>query len=129
MLQQFRNLYDVADVVTGHYLLKHDLPVLNGAMLEYGLSPLSPKWVSDTKIHLPSTKHISMSQESLSYMLRIEHEKQHMSNPEWRAANRLTPEGLALTEQRVTKDVIQHKALRRELLRLGALKPPMLWEG
>ena len=40
MLAGFAELYNQADIVTGHYIRKHDLPVLNGAMLEHGLPPL-----------------------------------------------------------------------------------------
>ena len=50
-----------------------------------------------------------------------------MSQVEWRAANRLTPEGLKLTEKRVIGDVVQHKALRAHLLKIGALQRETMW--
>jgi len=128
MLKGFRVLYDQSDIVTGHYLLKHDLPVINGAMLEYGLPPLAPKLVSDTKVHLVKRKYLSASQESLAGMFGLPEAKHHMSNPEWREANRLTPEGIEKTRKRVIDDVIQHKALRARLVELGALKPPRVWQ-
>ena len=34
MIRRFRQLYDQADVVTGHYIRRFDLPILNGCMLE-----------------------------------------------------------------------------------------------
>lgn len=46
MLAEFREWYDAADVVTGHYIREHDLPVINGAMLEYELPPLDAKLTS-----------------------------------------------------------------------------------
>lgn len=127
MLRDFLDRYNGADMVTGHYILGHDLPVLNGALLEYGLPLLGPKYVSDTKVHLKKRKYLSASQESLAGMLGLGQEKDHLSNPMWREANRLTPAGLEFTRSRVVHDVIQHKALRQRLLAAGALKPPTLW--
>lgn len=36
MLTAFRRMYDRADMVTGHYIRRHDLPIINGALLEHG---------------------------------------------------------------------------------------------
>ena len=41
MLSWFLSFYDAADLVTGHYILGHDLPVINGALLEQSMKPLS----------------------------------------------------------------------------------------
>ena len=120
MLQNFCAFYARAEMVTGHYILRHDLPLLNGAMLEHGLAPLAPVYVSDTKIHLVKRKYLSASQEALSGMLGLAEQKHHLSNHDWREANRLTPEGIVATRTRVIDDVRQHKALRRELLLRGA---------
>src|SRR5690349_17074327 len=32
MLEGFLFMYNLADMVTGHYIRRHDLPILNGAM-------------------------------------------------------------------------------------------------
>ncbi len=127
MLKAFRHAYEEADIVTGHYIRKHDLPILNGAMLEYGLAPLSPKLTSDTHGDLLRRKGISASQESLAGMYGLNEHKHHMSQKEWRAANRLTPEGIEQTRRRVVDDVRQHKALRASLVAAKALKPPRVW--
>lgn len=127
MLQGFVDLYDQADIVTGHYIRGHDLPVLNGALLEVGLPPLKQKLVSDTKKDLIQSRYLSMSQESLSGMYDLPFPKEHMSQPQWREANRLTPKGLKETRRRVAGDVRQHKALRRKLIEAGALGPPRMW--
>lgn len=127
MLDNFRELYLEADVVTGHYIRKHDLPILNGALLEHGLEPLTEKLSSDTKLDMIRRKELSVSQESLAGMYGLPHPKHHMSQPEWREANRLTPEGLRKTRKRVTSDVIQHKALRERLIQDKALHPPKVW--
>ena len=41
-LARFALLLGEADLVTGHYIRRHDLPMVNGALLEYGLFPLPP---------------------------------------------------------------------------------------
>ena len=127
MLEPFIAAYNKADGVTGHYIIKHDLPILNGALMELGLPLLGPKLVHDTKIHLTKRKDLSASQESLGEMYGVHHPKEHMSQPKWREANRLTPEGIKETRRRVTGDVRQHKALRAKLLEVGALKSPSVW--
>lgn len=127
MLNEFKRLYDEADMVTGHYIRKHDLPILNGAYLELGLDTLGPKLTSDTKLDLIHRKDISASQEALAGMYGIPEPKIHMTQPGWRAANRLTPEGIILAKKRVVGDVIQHKALRQKLIEAKALKAPRAW--
>jgi hypothetical protein len=128
MLDAFRELYDAADIVTGHYIRRHDLPILNGAMLEMERPPLGPTLASDTKTDLKIAKGVSKSQESLAAMYGLPAPKIHMTNPMWREANRLTPEGLALTRERVEGDIVQHKQLRARLLAAGVLRAPTLWK-
>jgi hypothetical protein len=129
ILKQFVNAYRQADVVTGHYILGHDLPMVNGALMECLMAPLPDVMVQDTKIHLIRSKGLSLSQESLGAMFRLEHAKVQMNQSKWRAANRLTPEGLAEVRNRVTGDVRQHQALRRELLARDYLGPAKVWRS
>jgi hypothetical protein len=129
ILRAFCAVYDQADMVTGHYIIGHDLPMLNGALMECQLPALGDKLVSDTKIHLIRSKGISCSQESLGAMFRLDHAKVQMNQSKWRAANRLTPEGLALVRERVTGDVKQHMAMRKELDALGYLGPAKVWKS
>jgi hypothetical protein len=127
MLTGFLKFYDQADVVTGHYIRKHDLPILNGALMEAGLPLLSPKLASDTKLDMVKRKDISASQESLAGMLGVSEPKVGMNQTKWREANRLTPAGLVLTRKRVRGDIRQHRALRARMVEAGMLKPPRLW--
>lgn len=127
MLQMFRTMYDGADMVTGHWITGFDLPMLNGAMLEHGLASLGPKLVHDTKQHLVKRSGISASQESLGAMLGLSHPKVGMNQTKWRDANRLKPEGLRFTRERVAGDVLQHIELRQRLIELGYLGPPRVW--
>jgi len=121
--------YDKADMVTGHYIKGHDLPMVNGALMEFGMAPLNEKMVQDTKCDLLSAKGLSKSQESLGAMLNLESPKMTMNQAKWRSANRLTPEGLAHVRERVSGDVRQHIELRAKLLELGYLRPPRMWKS
>lgn len=127
MFEAFLIAYNKADMVTGHYITRHDLPIINGALIEVNLPTLAKKLVSDTKTDLVRKGDLPASQEALATMYGLPDAKKHMSQTEWRAANRLTPEGIKLTRKRVTDDVIQHKALRARLIDAGALGPPKVW--
>jgi len=127
MLLGFVAAYVQADMVTGHNIVKHDLRLLNGALLEEGLSPLPPKLTCDTYTDLKRKGGVSGSQENLAKMLGVRVSKVGMGQADWREANRLTPEGIDKTRRRVVGDVKQHIALRRELLKRDWLKPPRVW--
>lgn len=127
MLGGFVELYDRADMVTGHYIRNHDLPIVNGALFEARMPLLGEKLTSDTKNDLVRWKELSKSQESLSDMLELQEAKYHMSQKKWREGNRLTAAGLRQTRKRVVDDVLQHKQLRDGLIEAGALKPPRMW--
>lgn len=129
MLEEFLKLYNEADIVTGHYIRRHDLPIISGAFMEHGLGTLGPKLVSDTKTDLKKRSGISASQESLSDMLGVTTPKYHMTQSRWRSANRLTPEGLEQTKRRVVGDIRQHKQLRKRLMEDDLLRPPSLWKS
>jgi hypothetical protein len=129
IMTAFVAAYNRADLVTGHFILGHDLPMINGALIELGMPTLSDKWVQDTKVHLVRAKGISRSQESLGAMFRLDAPKVHMNQAKWRAANRLTPEGLALVRERVVGDVRQHIQLRQALLDGGYLAAPKRWRS
>ena len=103
--------------------------MINGALMEFGMPALQDKPVSDTKIDLIRSKGISLSQESLGAMFHLDHDKVQMNQFRWRAANRLTPDGLAYVRERVAGDVRQHIALRAKLLAGGYLGPARVWKS
>jgi hypothetical protein len=129
MFEDFADAYNLADMVTGHYIRGYDLPVLNGQMLDLGLPPLHDKLSHDTKLDLVKRKYISASQENLAAHLGVRAPKVQMNQVKWREANRLTPDGLTLTHKRVTGDVRQHVALRNKLIQLGWLSGPRMWKS
>ena len=127
MLEGFRELYDQADMVVGHYIRGYDLPTLNAMMMEWELPKLGGKLTHDTCKDLLKKSGLSGSQENIAEMLGISHPKVQMSQTKWRAANRLLPETLELTRKRVVGDVLQNIEMRERLMELGYLCPPRIW--
>lgn len=123
----FLKLYAKADMVTGHYIRGFDLPVVNGALLEFGYTPLEPKLAHDTKLDLMKFSGLSKSQENIGAVLGLVHPKVGMDQAKWREANRLTTKGKRLTRERVTGDVSQHIEMRAALLARGLLGSPKVW--
>jgi hypothetical protein len=128
MLRNFRHLWDMAGIVTGHYIRKFDLPIINGALLEHGLPLLSPKLTQDTHGDFVRIAGMSKSQENLSLMLRTGSKKVHMADNDWREIARKVPEAMVRGAERCKGDVIQHKQDRLALLAAGALKAPKVWK-
>ena len=127
MLERFSEAYAAANMVTGHYIRKHDLPIINGALMEYGMPGLTPKLTHDTKLDMVKKADIPATQEFLCEMLDISLPKVHMTQANWREANRLTTIGLEKTFARVTGDVAQHMLLRPAMIAAGWLKAPRVW--
>ena len=127
MLTRFCEAYAQADVVTGHYIRMHDLPIINMQLIEMGLPILGPKETIDTKLDLVKFKDIPKTQEHLSDMLGVDAPKIQMSQMKWRRANRITVEGIPLAEERARGDVHQHMRLRRTLEERGLLRGSKVW--
>jgi hypothetical protein len=127
MLKNFVARYNKADMVTGHYIRKHDLPIINGALMEYGLPKLERKLTCDTRLDMYKKGAIPATQEFLSELLKLKHPKVHMTQNDWREANRLTPEGIEITRKRVSGDVLQHMDLRIAMVNSQLLGPPKFW--
>lgn len=133
VLARFVTRYNEADIVTGHYIRNHDLPHINGALIELGLPILRSKLTSDTKNDyvskgdIPATQEHLLEQFDVTCPIGLQIEKFHMSQAKWREANRLTPEGLALTKRRVSSDVHGHSHLREVMLERGLLSAPKVW--
>jgi len=133
ILLAFLERYNEADLVTGHYIRMHDLPIINGALYELGLPLLGPKMTCDTKMDMFKKADVPATQEFLLETLRVADDdgkplqKFHMSQSDWREANRLTPEGIEKTKARVSSDVRDHIYLRAAMLERGMLRAPRMW--
>lgn len=129
ILTRFVTRYNEADIVVGHYIRRHDLPMINGALMEYGMPQLTPKLTIDTKLDMRSKGDIPATQEYLLDLFELPVRKEHMGQNDWRKGNRLSPEGLKATETRVTSDVLGNILLTNEMLERNLLKAPRLWRG
>ncbi|MBA3583043.1 MAG: hypothetical protein H0W36_00685 [Gemmatimonadetes bacterium] len=133
MLGRFIQRYNEADMVTGHYIRRHDLPITNAMLYELGLPLMQSKLTCDTKLDmfkkadLPATQEFLLDTLKPTCELGIPLEKFHMSQTSWREANRLTPAGIELTKRRVLSDVHAHSHLREAMLDRGYLRAPSMW--
>lgn len=127
MLAEFLDAYNRADCVTGHYLRKHDLPLLTDHCMRLGFPLPKRVLVSDTMLDLPQVKGLGKSQENLAVTFGVDAAKHHMTGAQWRVANALDPAGRAASRKRVVDDVIQNKQLRSMLLERGLLRAPTTW--
>jgi len=134
MIDEFLQDYAEADMVTGHNLLRFDLPVLNADMIRLGLGVLPEKLVQDT-MKLKKTKGLKKGQGNLAIMLGVRAKKRDMDWADWDAAYEWDAviEGDVFVDwskvvERCVTDVKQHKQLRKRLLEEGLLKPPILWK-
>lgn len=118
-----------ADLVVGHYIRKHDLPLLNDHAIRFGLTPLGGVLVQDTMKDVKAVKALGLGQENLSQTFGLDDEKHSMSGAKWRSANGLAKGGIEQAAIRVETDVIQCAALRVELLRRRALHTPSTWSS
>lgn len=127
ILIDFVKLYDEADMVTGHNIRAHDLPIINGALMELNLPKLKAKLTCDTLKDMHKKGDMPASQEYLLDLFGLP-EKVHMTQHMWREANRLTQSGRQKTMQRVSSDVYGHMRMREIMLSRGLLKSPRIWK-
>jgi hypothetical protein len=127
MLLTFREAWNEADMVTGHFIRGFDLTLYDGAAIRLDLPLLSEKLTSDTKLDFAKAHGISKSQENLGATFELEHPKIPMNTAKWFESNKLTTKGIEWTIERVMGDVVQHIDLRNEMLDRGLLAAPKLW--
>lgn len=125
----FREELMQADIVYGHNIRRHDLPIFQSWLLRLQLPLLPPVLTSDTLSDYPKRNGLSASLENLAAMYGLGGEKFGMSQPMWEEANRLTADGLALARKRVESDVLLQERLRAKEIELGLLGPPKIWKG
>jgi hypothetical protein len=129
LLQEFLPAYNDADVVTGHWILGFDLPLLNHELQDNAMPLLQPKLVVDTKASLAKGIGGSKSQENLGAQYGLAHPKIPMNTPGWESWNMwLSEKGRDAVLERVIGDVDQHVELYRRLQGLGYLAPAKVWK-
>ena len=124
MLRPLLEAIEEADILTGHNLLRYDLPILNAECMRLRLPPLKPQVVQDT-MRIQRTKGFKKGQDNISVLLKIPEKKLALSWQEWQDAYDEPDWGTV--KERVVSDIIQHKLVREEMISLGWLKHPVLW--
>lgn len=124
MVEPFLAAYSEATMVTGHNLLRFDLPVLQADLLREGYPPLRAQLVQDT-MRIVKTKGFKKGQDNLSTLVRSPEQKMPLNWQEWDDAYQ--EPGWPTVIERVVSDVRGHKLLRAEMLRRGWLKPAVAW--
>lgn len=124
LLEDFLVDYHRADMVTGHNLLRFDLPVLNADIMRLGATPLGPKLVQDT-MRIWRSKGFKKGQDNLAGLVQTYERKLALDWQQWEDAYR-TP-GWPVVMDRARSDVIMHKELRAAMLDRGWLKAPRMW--
>ncbi len=127
MLERFLKAYDEADILTGHFLVGHDLRLLTDHCIRFGWPLPAPKVVQDTKTLMPVVRGLGLSQENLSTLFELDEKKHRMNGRRWAVTNTLAQGGREEARQRCVRDVRQHKALRKKLVEQGYLDAPRRW--
>lgn len=124
---KFREILAGSDLVYGHNIRRHDLPILNAWLLRQQLEPLPELLTTDTLRDYPKRNGLSASLENLAAMYHLDGDKYAMPQPAWERANQLVPDGTDKARIRVTSDVLLQEQLRGKLLSLNLLRPPRRW--
>ncbi len=113
-----------ADVLTGHNIIRFDLPVLNAECLRLGLPLLQPVLAQDT-IRLPKSKGFKKGQDNMAHALGVPEEKLPLNWAQWQAA--YGEPDLATVKERCASDVLMHVEMRQAMKERGWLTSPRLW--
>jgi DNA polymerase elongation subunit (family B) len=124
MLKPLVEAINEADMLTGHNLIRFDLPVLQSELLRLGLSPLGPQLVQDT-IRIVKTKGFKKGQDNLGALLKSKQQKLSLSWQNWEDA--YDEKDWPTIKERASKDVIQHKEVREEMIKDKWLRKPIMW--
>lgn len=115
-----------ADMLTGHNILRFDLPVINAECMRLGLEPVREKLVQDT-MKLARAKGFKKGQDNLETLFRTRQQKLALNWQEWQDA--YDESGWQTIRDRAETDVVGHKEIRQELIKRCLLKPPVMWRA
>jgi hypothetical protein len=119
--ERFKSVVATADIVTGHNILRHDIPLLNATGLRLGLPQIAWPRTVDTLQLLRNMglKGFPKGQEYLADHFQIGERKMHVGLHTWEKAARGDPEARKVVIERCVSDVISHKELYKELMQIG----------
>lgn len=126
MLAALLDQINQADMLTGHNIVRFDLPVINAECVRLGLEPVRSAFVQDT-IRLVRSKGLKKGQDALGHLFKTREEKMALDWQQWQDA--YGEKGWELVRSRCESDVVQHKQLRLELIERGLLRPGVHWRA
>jgi DNA polymerase elongation subunit (family B) len=115
-----------ADMLTGHNIMRFDLPIVNAECMRLGLEPIRSVLVQDT-MKLVRAKGFKKGQDTLGVLFGTPSEKMALSWQEWQDG--YDEKDWKTIRQRCESDVVMHKQLREKLLERGILKAPVKWSA
>lgn len=115
-----------ADMVTGHNLLRFDLPVVNAECMRLGIEPIRSVLVQDT-IRLLRSKGFKKGQDNIGEMLQLRNKKMSLSWQGWQDA--YDEEGWRNIIARAESDVVMHKEMRLRMIERNILRKPIRWRA
>lgn len=124
MVEALVEQIDQADMVTGHNLLRFDLPVLNSECLRLGLPSLSGVMVQDT-MRIVKTKGFKKGQDNIGRLLKTLEQKMTLDWQAWEDA--YEEDDWKTIKERCASDVTMHKQIRLEMISRGWIKNPIKW--
>jgi DNA polymerase elongation subunit (family B) len=125
MLRPLLKAIGQADLLTGHNIVRFDLPVLNSECLRLGLPTVPPKLVQDTIRLRARTKGFKKGQDNIGRMLRVPAEKLSLDWQAWQDA--YDEKGWETIKERCVSDIRQHKQIREAMIERKMLAPPRMW--
>jgi len=126
MLEQLLKQIEKADLLTGHNIVRFDIPVINAEAMRLGLDPIRKAFVQDT-MRVVKSKGFKKGQDNLGRLLKTRDDKLPLDWQAWQDA--YDEDGWATIRRRCESDVIQHKQVRAALLERGFLHSPRAWHG
>jgi len=115
-LSRFRKLVESAGAITGHNILRHDIPLLNSHFDRLDQPRIRFPHAIDTMSFLRDGMGMSRSQENLLAMYDMEQEKMKVPLPVWEKAWRGAKKESAIVVERCRTDVLGHIELYKKLL-------------
>lgn len=124
MLEPLLDAINDAEMLTGHNLLRFDLPVLAAECMRLGLPVVGPILVQDT-MRLRRAKGFKKGQDNISELFDLAERKLALTWQAWQDA--YAEKGWPTVKERAVSDVRMHKVMREEMIARDWLKDPVVW--
>lgn len=108
-----------ADILTGHNIVRFDLPIINAECMRLDLPMPESQRIQDT-IKLPKSKGFKKGLDNLGYLYKIRNQKLPLSWQQWEEA--YAERGWDTIRRRCEVDVVGHKEIRLAQIDRGTLQ-------